>query len=1107
MLKRSETRFWSAVLVAAALLPGVLGAQQAQTATLTGLIKSEAGEPLENANVLITELSISVATNATGRYSIVVPAERLRGQTVALTARAIGYKAMSKPVTLAAGTITNDFNLARDINRLSDLVVTGVSGATEQKKLAFTVASVSAEDMPVPGANPLSQLQGKVAGANIVSGTGRPGSSPSIILRGPQSLNASGRSQEPLIIIDGAISNGSLADINPQDIENVEVVKGAAASSLYGSRAGNGVIQVTTRSGKNQAEGVVFRTNVEYGLQNLENSYLYPKTHFMLMDEKYQRFCATVSGQQDCSRTVDIEAEAYRVNDGAVDVTLPPVNFTNDGGIALNPGATRSRTLFQTNPFPKTYNPINQYLTNGQTVNATFDATGKVGRTNFFASINQLRQEGAVKFLAGYRRNSVRLNIDQQLPSNVSFGIRTTFSDAIDNNIGGGFFGLSRQPANAKLLARDSKGRLFYRTVPQGQGSQNVNPAYASENFRPVNKISRFIGNAVVRWQPLSWLDGDLTFGYDGRQNFAQSQTDKGYLTTGTTQNLGSIDRSAGRSYSLNSQASVTARRSFFEDAINTRLNFRATYEAQDERGQSLNGTDLVVPGLADPDAAKVPNSISGSTEQVRQLGYVLEFAPDYKGRYIASASVRRDAASLFGSAERWATYLRGSLAWRVSDEPWFQQSLFSDLKFRASMGQAGNRPRYNAQYETFNIGTGGSLAPAALGNKNLKPEVSTETEVGIDAEIKNRFGIQATYAHNVIDQQLLQVRPPSVAGVASQWQNAGELTNKTMELSINVPVILRRNLNYSFRLNADRTRSVITRLDIPTQFVSGNAQGAEQMFKYEQGARFDQIYGRAFMKSCSDMPSSHRDQCGAGKAFQRNSDGFVVYVGAGNTPNDGYTKNLWSTVLPKDQAPYSGFATSENLSWGHPILIRDSLSGAISPVKIGHAMPDFKWSMAHNFSYKRITAYGLLDAVVGKDVWNQPRQWSFGDFMNADADNAGRTPETAKPLGYYFRAVVPGGTGGLYDILGPNNVSVEDASYVKLREVTLSYRVGSIAGVGNWTVSLIGRNLKTFTNYKGFDPEVGIGGGNFNSSVLNAIDGSVFPNMRQFTFSINTSF
>lgn len=247
----SSTRvrwFTTAVL---ALLFSVAASAQAQNATITGKVVSDGGQALYGANVVIDAMQISVGTSAEGVYTITVPGARVQGQQVVLRIRAIGYVPVVRNITLTAGTQKFDFEMKIDVNRLNQVVVTGVTGATEIKKLAFTVAQVSQADMPVAGSNPLSQLQGKVPGANIVSASGRPGSAPSIILRGPQSINGSGRGQEPLYIIDGVVSQGGLQDINPQDIENVEVVKGAAASSLYGSRAGNGVIQITTRSGKN----------------------------------------------------------------------------------------------------------------------------------------------------------------------------------------------------------------------------------------------------------------------------------------------------------------------------------------------------------------------------------------------------------------------------------------------------------------------------------------------------------------------------------------------------------------------------------------------------------------------------------------------------------------------------------------------------------------------------------------------------------------------------------------------------------------------------------------------------------------------------------------
>lgn len=1100
-----STRFRWITTAVLALLFSVSASASAQNVTITGKVLSDAGQPLYGANVVIEALQISVGTTAQGVYTIVVPGARARGQIVNMRVRAIGYQPQVMNVQLSPGTQTHNFEMKIDVNRLNQVVVTGVSGATEVKKLAFTVAQVSQADVPVAGSNALSQLQGKVAGANIVSVSGRPGSAPSIILRGPQSINGSGRGQEPLYIIDGVVSQGGLQDINPQDIENVEVVKGAAASSMYGSRAGNGVIQITTRSGKNSQDGIKFRVNAEYGSSDVENILDIPKSHVMLMDQDYKRFCVITSGQPDCTRTADIYAEAYRINDQGTDFSLPPVNFVNDGGISRNPGQVNLRALYLSNPWPKAGTPMRQMLTKGAQYNNTLDATGRVGRTNFFASANMFRQQGSLRFMDGYQRNSIRLNIDQQMAGNWNFGVRTAFTDAIDNDGGVQWLYLSRQPANAELLRRDSKGRLFVRSVPQAQGAQNYNPAYYAEAYRPRNRISRFVGAISAKWQPLTWLDASAEFGYDGRSNHRESQADRGFRTTAAnSNNLGYLDWSDNKSYAVNGAAMVTARKSWFENALDSRLTLRTSYEASDDRGGSYGGVQLAVPGLEDPNAVVSGQYIGGYSEQVKALGMFANLDLDYKGRYIVGGLVRRDASSLFGASQRWQTYGRGSFAWRVSEEPWFKVSKISDLKLRISEGTAGNRPQYSAQYETFTIGGGGALNPNTLGNKDLRPEVSREIEAGIDIEIMNKYGITITNAKNVINDQLLPVTPPAAAGFGTQWQNAGELTNKTWEVSLNIPIIQQRDLGYSVRFNWDATTSVITRLDMPETFYSAaGQQGSEQMFKIKQGQDFGSIWGRKFVKKCSELPAAFAANCGSGKDYQKNSDGFIVYVGAGNTLKDGITKNLWFTRLPAASAPWG----VENLQWGGVILQRDS-TGAVPLFNIGKALPDFHWSFSQNFNYKKFTVYALLDATVGKSVWNEQRQWSMGDFQMKEVDQNGKDIGDAKPLGYYFRAVQTGGIGGLYDLLAPNNNTVEDASFVKLRELSIGYRIGRLPAVGgDWNVSVIGRNLKTWTDYTGYDPEVGVGGGSFGSGALNAIDAFTFPNLRQVTFSISTSF
>jgi hypothetical protein len=228
------------------------------------------------------------------------------------------------------------------------------------------------------------------------------------------------------------------------------------------------------------------------------------------------------------------------------------------------------------------------------------------------------------------------------------------------------------------------------------------------------------------------------------------------------------------------------------------------------------------------------------------------------------------------------------------------------------------------------------------------------------------------------------------------------------------------------------------------------------------------------------------------------------VWVGQGNTYQEGLSKNLWMSRLPAANAPW-GVA----LNWGMLIAERDSTGARVS-LPLGSALPNYRFSVSQNFQFRRLTVYALLEAVMGRSVWNQGRHWSYLDFVNRDIDQRGVDPGLAKPIGYYYRSSPPdNGTGinGLYQTLAPYNALIEDASFAKLRELSVTYHVGRFGGLGNWDVSLIGRNLFTITKYKGWDPEVGYAGGSTNSSTVNAVDAYVFPNQRTLTFALSTSF
>ena len=227
---------------------------QAQGAVITGKVMSEFGQPVDQANVYINDIAgISVGTNAQGAFTITIPAARALGQAVNLRVRAIGFQPGVIPIRLTVGTQTQNFTLKQDVNRLNEVVVTGSIEATERAKVPFAIGRVTSEELPVPSLDPMTALTGKVAGVRIASTSGQPGSTPDIMLRGPTSMNVSGRSGNPLIVVDGVVMNvGNLGELGGLDIESVEVIKGAAGASLYGTTAANGVITIKTKRGANR---------------------------------------------------------------------------------------------------------------------------------------------------------------------------------------------------------------------------------------------------------------------------------------------------------------------------------------------------------------------------------------------------------------------------------------------------------------------------------------------------------------------------------------------------------------------------------------------------------------------------------------------------------------------------------------------------------------------------------------------------------------------------------------------------------------------------------------------------------------------------------------
>jgi len=429
----------------------------------------------------------------------------------------------------------------------------------------------------------------------------------------------------------------------------------------------------------------------------------------------------------------------------------------------------------------------------------------------------------------------------------------------------------------------------------------------------------------------------------------------------------------------------------------------------------------------------------------------------------------RRDGSSLFGRANRYANYYGFSGAWRITED--IKISGFQELKIRAARGTAGLRPGYIYQYETYSVAAG-QLTKNQVGNRDLEPALQTENEVGINASFLDRFDLEYVKSDRHTEGAFLLV-PLSLAqsgGFTAQWQNAARVGGRTFELALNTRVIERPNLSYNFTLTGERSRQKIDELNRAPFRVGSTSQG-QNIFYYRAGEPLGVIYGQRWARSIEELKDNPLN---AGKdlnaMFELNDDGYVVAKGSRGKINE------------------------------RPIAYVDSKG--VNYVNIGDVNPDFSFGFANTIRLGGFTVYGLLDGTRGGNIYNFTKQWMFQDQRHGSLDQTGKPEENKKALEYY--------NVGFYNGLEPNSFFVEDGSYVKLRELSVSYSLGQqllnsmrFLGQGRSVkVALIGRNLKTWTDYSGFDPEAAS-----NNDFNFRIDGFRYPSFRQLTGQIEIGF
>lgn len=1011
---------------------------QAQNTTVTGKVVDQYGSPIPGANVAIKSMKLGVVATAAGTYTIVVPSASANGQQVIVNARFIGYQPLDQPVSLTPGAHSVNFQLKTDPFQLNAVVVTGVADSTSAKSLTFSVAHVGEDQVKdVPGADPIVALAGKVAGAKIELGTGNPGGDPTIRLRGSTSLQV-GQST-PLIVIDGVITTEGINDIDAQSIESIEVLKGAAGASFYGSNAANGVINITTKRGRNLAEGdVTITARTEYGKSGIAH---WPD----------QSHGTAIQFNPDGSVQLDSKGNAITNTTGFQDTPIP------------SSGPNRYRNQLQT------WMQDNAYYNTDVTLGM------HRGNTNLSGSFTSDHNGGILPFRDGQFRRNARLNVDQGISDKLDFSASITYGtqhNDYDPNGSQSWFELYQAPPFIDLTHPDpsiSDSILYYPNLPDWTDpNARANPLYAlyTQNY-DLNR-QRILGSVTGRYRPTDWLRLEANYGTDRLNARTQTYTPRGTLNSNGALANGSLRDYSDNNVSWNSQLRATATKLVLPSLLSTTS---VAYQMENVNKNSFNagGSQLAVNAVPDLSALPTENISIGSYLDIeRTTDYMVSQSLTLKDRYIVDGLYRRDGSSLFGSQNRWSDWYRVSGAYRLSED--FHIPGVQELKLHAARGTAGLRPLYDYQYETFSIGSG-SFSKYQVGNKDLKPAVLTENEYGINADFLNRFSAELTYADRNTTGAFLQVPLSQAAtgGYRYKWENAADITSKTLEGALQVRVLDRRNFTYDIALTGDHTTQTIASMSVPPFRVSAdNAQG-QNVFWYQAGQPLGIIYGQKFVHNFQQLLDNPKNAGADPNNYVVNPLGFLVLKSKRGTPTE---------------APIQYFDKNGN-----------------GDFKIGDVNPSLNYGFSNDLRFGRFNVHANFDGQVGGDIYNFSKQWTFQDLRGAEMDMVGK-PDDQKIAQNFFAS-------GLYNGLNPSEFFVEDGSYLKLRELSVGYTVDpkylSMVGLGRakgLKVALLGRNLLTWTHYSGFDPDV-TSGNDFNYR----IDGFKYPPFRTITGQVQIDF
>ena len=1003
------------VVVAVALLP--LRAAYAQgTGTLRGtVVDSTTQQPIGGAQVQLVGTNRTTFTDASGVYRF----SGVDAGTATVRVQKIGFAQQTASVTVGDGGISSaDVAMRAVIPTLSQVVVVGY-GSSNRSEVTGALSTVSAADIrntPIAGID--AALQGKAAGVQVTQNAGNPGNGISVRVRGAASLTAT---NQPLYVVDGMpIQTGdfsqtgfggqdltAVTNLNPDEIESITILKDAASAGIYGSRASNGVVMITTKRGISGTNRITF--NGYHGWQ------------------KPEKLLSMMNAQQ----YVEYMAEGMR-NDGYTDQDVADFGFV--AGVNDVVSTDWQNLVYRTAPVR----------------DANLGLSGGTGRVKYYVSGSYFGQDG-IQLATGYNRASGRANIDidatdrLSLKASLGLGRETNYRQVSDNTISGiGPNAIADQP---NVPVRDPDGQF---STNSSSGIQYTNPmAIATYDYNPTT-TNRVLANVEGNYNLLNWLQftgrvaGDNLVLHERIWGSPLVVDENGGVGGDATSSYNTGNRFLGEGFftltpwSGSSRGTLTATLGASTERNRTELNF-------------VEGTGFSSPALHDVGSATTVTVYKGSRGQNNLISYFARANLNLLDRYLASASFRSDGSSRFGPNNRYGFFPAFSLGWVITQEPMLSSlSRLGSIKLRGSVGTTGNQGIGNQTFrETFgsaNYGKAGGISPDNFGNPDLKWEQTREVDAGFDwTMFDGRIGIVGDWYRKKTSNLLVSRPITATSGFTTFTDNVGNIENQGVELELSTEIFRSRGpggFSWQTNYNYSHNRNRVTALYQDQPIYSG----IDGINSVRVGEPLGAFYTLKFL--------GVDPQTGDAMYQDTNGDGAI---------------NADDRVVVGSPQPTSWGSVTNTLAFG-----------------------PFDFRAAVQFS-------------GGNQIWNGVRQFSDdgGYYFDNKFTYALRRWQQPGDITDEPRASFDGTSQA---ILNSSRI-IEPGNYTRLQEITLGMRVPAgmarVAGLENTRLYVSGRNLKTWTRFKGYNPDVNSNGS--GSSISLGQEFYSYPLARTWMIGLST--